>query len=100
MISVNRVTDCSHAPRSCSATAEPVSSRCFWTSPRSATDLGRFVSRVRRHRGITQEALAADLGITRQYVSELENGAENLYVRRLFEIFDELGIDVRLEERP
>ncbi|WP_069387751.1 helix-turn-helix transcriptional regulator [Cellulosimicrobium cellulans] len=71
-----------------------------WTRPRSATDLGRFVRRVRRHRGITQEALAADLGITRQYVSELENGAENLYVRRLFEIFDELGIDVRLEERP
>ncbi|OLT51687.1 helix-turn-helix domain-containing protein [Cellulosimicrobium sp. CUA-896] len=71
-----------------------------WTRPRSATDLGRFVRRVRRHRGITQEALAADLGITRQYLSELENGAENLYVRRLFEIFDELGIDVRLEERP
>jgi HTH-type transcriptional regulator / antitoxin HipB len=71
-----------------------------WTRPRSATDLGRFVRRVRRHRGITQDALAADLGITRQYLSELENGAENLYVRRLFEIFDELGIDVRLEERP
>ncbi|MBD8077854.1 helix-turn-helix transcriptional regulator [Cellulosimicrobium arenosum] len=71
----------------------------LWTRPRNPTDLGRFVSRVRRRRGVTQASLATELGITRQYVSELENGVDNLYVQRLFEIFDELDIDVRLEER-
>jgi len=44
-------------------------------------------------------ALADELGLTRQYVSEVESGVGNLYITRLFEIFDELGIDVRLEER-
>jgi HTH-type transcriptional regulator/antitoxin HipB len=70
-----------------------------WTPARSARDLGRFAKDVRRRRGISQAALADELGLTRQYVSELESGVDNLYITRLFEIFDELGVDVRLVER-
>jgi transcriptional regulator with XRE-family HTH domain len=70
-----------------------------WTLARSSRDLGRFVRQARKHRGLSQAALADELGLTRQYVSEVEAGAENLYITRLFEMLDELGIDVRLEER-
>ncbi|WP_277210237.1 helix-turn-helix domain-containing protein [Isoptericola croceus] len=70
-----------------------------WTHARSARDIGRFVQQARKRRGTSQAALADELGLTRQYVSEVESGVGNLYVTRLFEIFDELGIDVRLAER-
>ncbi|MDO8149564.1 MULTISPECIES: helix-turn-helix transcriptional regulator [unclassified Isoptericola] len=70
-----------------------------WTRARGARDLGRFVQQARKRRGLSQAALADELGLTRQYVSEVESGVGNLYITRLFEMFDELGIDVRLEER-
>ncbi|MCK0115485.1 helix-turn-helix domain-containing protein [Isoptericola sp. S6320L] len=70
-----------------------------WTRARGPRDLGRFVRQARTRRHLSQAALADELGLTRQYVSEVESGVGNLYITRLFEIFDELGIDVRLEER-
>ncbi len=70
-----------------------------WTLARGSRDIGRFVQQARRRRGLSQAALADELGLTRQYVSEVEAGAGNLYITRLFEMFDELGIDVRLQER-
>ncbi|PFG43241.1 UDP-N-acetylglucosamine 1-carboxyvinyltransferase/HTH-type transcriptional regulator/antitoxin HipB [Isoptericola jiangsuensis] len=70
-----------------------------WTHARSPRDLGRFVAQARRRHGLSQTALADELGLTRQYVSEVEGGDGNLYINRLFEIFDELDIEVRLRER-
>ncbi|WP_407317794.1 helix-turn-helix transcriptional regulator [Isoptericola halotolerans] len=70
-----------------------------WTQARSARDIGRFVQATRRGRRLSQAALAEELGLTRQYVSEVESGMGNLYITRLFEMFDELGVDVRLVER-
>ncbi|WP_166847746.1 helix-turn-helix transcriptional regulator [Isoptericola sp. BMS4] len=70
-----------------------------WARVRSARDIGRFMRQARRRRGTSQAALADELGLTRQYVSEVESGVDNLYITRLFEMFDELGIDVRLAER-
>jgi len=70
-----------------------------WTNARSARDIGATVRRARRARGITQADLADDLGITRQYLSELENGVDNLYITRLFEVLDHLDIALRLEDR-
>ncbi|MDO8144784.1 helix-turn-helix domain-containing protein [Isoptericola sp. 178] len=70
-----------------------------WTQARSSRDIGRFVQKSRRGRGLSQAALAEELGLTRQYVSEVESGVGNLYITRLFEMFDELGIDVQLVER-
>jgi HTH-type transcriptional regulator/antitoxin HipB len=70
-----------------------------WTHARGPRDLGRFVAQARRRHGLSQAALADELGLTRQYVSEVETGAGNLYITRLFEMFDELDIEVRLRER-
>lgn len=66
---------------------------------RSARDVGAYVRRIRRARGLTQAELADELGITRQYLSELENGVENLYITRLFEVLDHLDVTLKLEER-
>lgn len=71
-----------------------------WTTPRNPRDLGTYLSHVRRARGLTQAQVADDLGITRQYLSELENGVENLWVQRLFELLDVLEVDLLLQERP
>jgi len=70
-----------------------------WTSARSARDIGATVRRARRARGMTQADLADDLGITRQYLSELENGVDNLYITRLFEVLDRLDLTLRIEDR-
>ncbi|GAB3083226.1 helix-turn-helix transcriptional regulator [Isoptericola nanjingensis] len=70
-----------------------------WTVARSPRDIGRFVQQTRKREGLSQGALADELGLTRQYVSEVESGVENLYITRLFEMFDALGVDVRLAER-
>ncbi|WP_402465301.1 helix-turn-helix transcriptional regulator [Isoptericola aurantiacus] len=70
-----------------------------WTHARGPRDLGRYVRQARKHHGLSQAALADELGLTRQYVSEVESGVGNLYITRLFEMFDELGIEVRLEQR-
>ncbi|MBD5787519.1 helix-turn-helix domain-containing protein [Cellulosimicrobium terreum] len=69
-------------------------------STRSARDIGDTVRRARRTRGLTQAQLADELGITRQYLSELENGVDNLYITRLFEVLGELDLTMRLESRP
>lgn len=73
-----------------------------WTHARGPRDMGAFVRRVRRAQGLSQAELADRLGLTRQYVSELESGEPNLYARRLFEVLGELGVTVRLDapERP
>ncbi|MBS1895151.1 MAG: helix-turn-helix domain-containing protein [Actinobacteria bacterium] len=53
------------------------------TSPTESTwriripdDLGRAIAGARRERGLSQAALAEELGFKRSYLSELETGGE------------------------
>ena len=62
-------------------------------------DLGAFLRRTRQRRGITQEDLAADLGISRFYLSTMENGRPSLYTDRLFAAMRDLGIVLKAEAR-
>ncbi len=43
---------------------------------RIPADLGRAIAGARRERGLSQGALAEELGFKRSYLSELETGAE------------------------
>jgi HTH-type transcriptional regulator / antitoxin HipB len=69
-----------------------------WAAVRTPEDLGRFLARVRKDHGLTQEALAEQLGVSRRYVSEIENGKPGLYTERLFQMLRLLGVRLRAEQ--
>ncbi|WP_426592294.1 helix-turn-helix domain-containing protein [Cellulomonas sp. McL0617] len=71
-----------------------------WAWVTQPTDLGDFLRDSRVRRGLTQGELAEELGISRQYVNEIEQGKPSLYTDRLFALLRELGIVLRAEERP
>lgn len=64
---------------------------------RSAADLGDFIRRIRLKHGMTQGQLAAALGTTQRYVSELEAGRPKRADERYFEILAKLGIGITAE---
>jgi len=68
-----------------------------WGYIRSPEDLGRFLARARADLGLTQQALADELGVNRRYVSEIENGKPGLYTERLFQALRLLGVRLRAE---
>jgi HTH-type transcriptional regulator/antitoxin HipB len=69
-----------------------------WATVRTPEDLGRFLARVRQDRGLTQEELAEELGVSRRYISEIENGKPGLYTERLFQMLRLLGVRLRAEQ--
>jgi len=66
-----------------------------WTDIYTPEDLGRFVTRLRQARGLTQAQLADELGISRQYIHEIERGEPNLYSTRLFSLLRLLNAGLR-----
>ena len=57
--------------------------------------VGRQVARHRRALGLTQDAFAAKLRVTAQYVSMVERGVENLGIDSLTKLANALGCRVR-----
>ncbi|TQM48729.1 DNA-binding XRE family transcriptional regulator [Arcticibacter tournemirensis] len=51
-------------------------SHYFWAMAETALHIGRKISRIRELRGMKQEALALELGISQQAVSKIEQSAE------------------------
>ena len=60
----------------------------------STEDLGRAVVAARLAHGMTQSQLAAAMGLTQRYVSELENGKSKTLSTKLFDLLDQLGIQL------
>lgn len=61
---------------------------------RSAEDLGRAVRHTRTAAGLTQVDLAARLGVSQRWLSELENGKPKILDHRLFDVITRLGLVV------
>lgn len=61
--------------------------------------LGSILRALRKSRGLTQQDLARQLGITRQAVSLLEQRPEAATLERLMRVFTLLQIDVVLRPR-
>lgn len=59
------------------------------TSPQA---LGRILQQARLARGMTQHEVAAELGISQGYVSELEVGMTSLALTRIFDIMRLTGM--------
>ena len=70
-----------------------------WATIARPSDLGDFIRRQRIAQDWTQEELAAELGITRQYLQEIEQGKPSLFVERLFAVLRELDITWKFEAR-
>lgn len=60
-------------------------------------DLGRIISAVRTERGIRQEDLADDLGVSRTYLAGLESGRSATQLLRIFRAMRTLGIRLSVE---
>lgn len=63
---------------------------------RRARDLSSALVVARRRRGWSQGEVADRIGVTRDYIGDLESGQLSLQVSRLMRLFGELGVDVVL----
>jgi len=70
-----------------------------WAAVTRPTDLGHFLRRQRQQRGLTQVELAGELGISRRYLIEIEQGKPSLYTDRLFAVLRELDLVLKVEAR-
>jgi transcriptional regulator with XRE-family HTH domain len=62
---------------------------------RTPDDLGRAIAGARRERGLSQSALAEELGFKRSYLSELETGGEaTIALDRSLRALRRLGAEV------
>lgn len=75
--------------------SQPASRR--WARVLSSGDLGKFLADLRAERNLTQEELAAELGISRRYLYEIESGKPSLYSDRLFGLLRLLGARLTIE---
>ena len=61
----------------------------------SSQALGRLLQQARLARGLSQQQLAAELGISQAYVSELESGKTSLALLRIFDIMRLTGMTLQ-----
>jgi transcriptional regulator with XRE-family HTH domain len=57
----------------------------------NGADLGRAVGEIRRHRGMTQEQLAAEGGLRRAWLAKLETGRSTTVLDHLVRLLRRLG---------
>lgn len=59
--------------------------------------IGEEIRKVRKHRKISQQTLAEDLGMSRATISQIESGTvQEIGVRKLIRILDYLGLELRV----
>lgn len=59
--------------------------------------LGRLLQQARLARGLSQQQVAAELGISQGYVSELESGKTSIALTRVFDIMRLTGMTLSAE---
>lgn len=65
-------------------------------NPRS---LGEVAKAIRLKHGLSQDNLAAQLGVSQRYISELERGMPKILDERYFSVLSRLGITLMYETR-
>lgn len=63
---------------------------------RAVREIGRRIKSVREEAGLSQEKLAAKIGMTRSNYARIERGATNVTIDTLIRIAKGLGVDVRV----
>jgi HTH-type transcriptional regulator / antitoxin HipB len=64
---------------------------------RKGPDLSAVLVAARHQRGWTQTELAERIGVSRDYVGDMESGCLGMQVTRLLQSLGELGVDVVLK---
>ncbi|WP_035782758.1 helix-turn-helix domain-containing protein [Arthrobacter sp. H14] len=65
---------------------------------RSSADLGLLIHAIRVRHGLSQADLAARLGISQRYLSELETGKPKVLNEKFFDVLRDLGIVLSFRE--
>ncbi len=66
-----------------------------WTV-RSGEDFGRAIAEIRRQRHLTQEQLAAQGGLSRDWLAKLETGRSAIVLDHLMRLLRRLGASVTI----
>lgn len=61
---------------------------------RSPGDIGLTIQHARLAHGLSQTALADKLGISQRSVSEVESGKPTIYMRKVFDLLAEAGVEL------
>lgn len=69
-----------------------------WGHVRSATELGAFLRQARERAGLSQDALADELGVDRKYLYQIESGRPTRYTQRLFALTRMLGVRITVDQ--
>ncbi|HEY3831948.1 MAG TPA: helix-turn-helix domain-containing protein [Acidimicrobiia bacterium] len=64
----------------------------------TAASLGDAIRHYRTEAGLTQAELAAQTGLQRSYLSELERGKETEQLKRLLRVLRQLGVRMTLHK--
>ncbi|WP_396668755.1 helix-turn-helix domain-containing protein [Microbacterium sp. R86528] len=64
------------------------------TTLRSPGDIGLALQQARLERGLSQNALARELGISQRSVSEIESGKPTIYMRKVFDMLRATGVEL------
>ncbi|MEJ1156083.1 helix-turn-helix domain-containing protein [Microbacterium marmarense] len=64
------------------------------TTLRSPGDIGLALQQARLERGLSQNALAQELGISQRSVSEIESGKPTIYMRKVFDMLRATGVEL------
>lgn len=66
----------------------------------SSAEVGKIISAARRHRGLTQMQLARSVGVTQNWLSEVENGKDTAQVGRILRVLSFLKVRLEVSEAP
>lgn len=66
----------------------------------SAVEVGRIIAAARRHRKLTQGALARAIGTSQAWVSEVERGKDNAQIGKVLRTLAYLGVKLQTGVTP
>lgn len=66
----------------------------------SAIEVGRIIAAARRHRKLTQGALARAIGASQAWVSEVERGKDNAQIGKVLRTLAYLGVKLQTGVTP
>lgn len=68
-------------------------------SPKSVLDIGQYIRAIRKSHGMTQDELCDISGVSRRFISELENGKATAEIGKTLHVLKCIGCDMTLRSR-